>query len=85
MIVDGIHKYNGIHFFQRTFLPFLYNRQDFVCDSAYCAVRNINIIHFTHVRFNVSGGHSFGIHGNDLLINIGNIFLTFFHNLWFKR
>ena len=22
--------------------------------------------------------HSFGIHGNDLLINIGNIFLTFF-------
>lgn len=24
------------------------------------------------------------IHGNDLLINIRNIFLTFFHHLWFK-
>ena len=31
MIVDRIHKYYSIHFFQRTFLPFFYNRQDFVC------------------------------------------------------
>ena len=44
MIVDRIHKYYSIHFFQRTFLPFFYNRQDFVCDPADCAVRNINIV-----------------------------------------
>ena len=44
VIVDCIHKYYSIHFFQRAFLPFFYNRQDFVCDPADCAVRNINIV-----------------------------------------
>ena len=28
MIMDCIHKYYSIHFFQRAFLPFFYNRQD---------------------------------------------------------
>ena len=44
MIVACIHKDTGIHFFQRTFPPFFYNWQDFVCDPANCAVRNIHII-----------------------------------------
>ena len=30
--------------FQRAFLPFFYNRQNFVCDPADYAVRNINIV-----------------------------------------
>ena len=48
--MDCIHKYYSIHFFQRTFLPFLYNRQDFVCDPADCAIRNISIKDGTDVN-----------------------------------
>ena len=62
MIVDSIHKYDSVHFFQRTFLPFFYNWKDFIRNPADGTVRNINIIQFPHVRFDISGSHSLCIH-----------------------
>ena len=59
--------------------------QDLIRHIRNKAFRSFKAINIFDGFGNLPGSHSFGIHGNDLLINIGNIFLTFFHNLWFKR
>ena len=46
------------------------SEQNLFMDFLIQAGRNINIIHFTHVRFNVSGGHSFGIHGKYFFFHV---------------
>lgn len=41
------------------FLPFPYNEKFFDCNSVDGAVRNIHVIEFFHVEFDILGGHAF--------------------------
>ena len=34
MVINGVHEDRFIDFLQRTFLPFIYDGQDLVCDLA---------------------------------------------------
>ena len=71
MIVDRIHKYYSIHFFQdRCSCHSFYNPGGILsCDPADCAVKyQYRIIHAC--GFNVSGGHSFGIHGKYFFFHV---------------
>ena len=79
MIVDCIHINNCIDFFQRSFLPFFYDRKDLICNPADRTVWYINVVEFFHVRFNISGRHAFCIHGENLFLHVlGNSILIFF-------
>ena len=84
-IVNCVNVENGIDFVQRPVLPVFDLWQDLIGYIGNKTLRGLKAINIFDGFGNLSGSHSFGIHGNDLLINIGNIFLAFFHNLWFKR
>ena len=85
MVMDGIHKNNRIGFFQGSFLPFFYDGKDLICDPANSAIRNLNVVQFTHVAFDIIRGHSLGIHGDDLFLHIlSNGILILFDDLGFK-
>ena len=83
-IMDCINVENGIDLVQWPVLPVFDLWQDLISHIRNKALRSFKAINIFDGFGNLPGSHSFGIHGNDLLINIGNIFLTFFHNLWFK-
>ncbi len=64
MIVDSIHKYDSVHFFQRTFLP------SFTIGRILSVIRLMVLSEYQyhtvpHVRFDISGSHSLCIHGKD--------------------
>ena len=85
MVIGRIHENDCIDFFQRPFLPFFYDGKDFIRDPADGAVRNLNVIQFAHMAFNISCCHPFGIHGEDLFLHVlSNCILVFFYNLWLK-
>ena len=43
MIVDGIHEYYRIHFFQRSLLPLFHYGKDIICNAAYGTIREMCI------------------------------------------
>ena len=85
MVMDGVHENDRIDFLQRPFLPFFYDGQDFIRDPADGAVRNLDVIEFSHMAFDIIRSHSFGIHGDDLFFHVlSDRILTLFDDLWFK-
>lgn len=85
MVMNCIHENDGIDRFQWSFLPFLYDRQNFIRNAANGAVRNIDIVKVFHMTFDISGSHSFGIHGDDFFLHIlCNGILILFHQFRLK-
>lgn len=85
MIMDGIHENHSINFFQWSFLPFFHNGKNLISDPADGAVRDFDVVQFTHMAFNIICGHSFGIHGDDLFLHVlSDGILVFLDNLRFK-
>ena len=67
MVVDGIQKYHSIDGFQRMLLSLF---GDLVCDPADRAARDRNAVDVLDGGLDVTGGHIFGVHGQDFLLNI---------------
>ena len=85
MIVDGIQKYHGVDGLQRPLLPLLGDGQNLVCDSADRAVRDRNAVDVLNVSFNIAGGHTLGVHGQDFLLNVlADAGLVLFQHLGLK-
>ena len=51
--MDSVHENDRIDFLQRPFLPFFYDGQDFIRDPADGAVRNLDVIEFPHMAFDI--------------------------------
>ena len=82
--MDGIYIEDRIYLIQRSILPVFDLRQDFICNvwnKAFWCFKTVDI--FDGFGY-LPGRHSFCIHGNNLLIDIRNILLTFLYNLWLK-
>ena len=82
--MDGVNVKDGIDIIQRTVLPVFDLRKDLVCNirnKSFRGLKSVDI--FNSFRY-LPGSHSLRIHGNDLLVNIRNVFLAFFDHLWFK-
>lgn len=82
--MHSINEYDWLDRCQRTVLPVLNPRQQFVCD-----IRNHTFTDFESISIlngigDLAGRHPFCIHGNDLIIDGGNIFFPFRDDLWFK-
>ena len=85
MIMDSVHENNRIDLFQRSFLPFFHDRKYLVCNPADGTVRDLDIIEFPHMAFDIICCHSFGIHGNDLFFHVlSDRILVFLDDLRFK-
>ena len=84
-IMNCIDIKHRINFRQRTFLPVFNLGQDFVCDIGNEAFWGFKTIDILQGFWNLPGRHSLCIHGDDFLVNGGDIFLTFADNLWLKR
>ena len=41
-----------------------------ICDTAYRGIRDIYAVDILNMRFNVTGGHAFGVHGQNLLLDV---------------
>ena len=65
--MDGIQKYHSIDGFQRMLLSLF---GDLVCDPADRAARDGNAVDVLDGGLDVTGGHIFGVHGQDFLLNI---------------
>ena len=70
MIVDGIQKYHGVDGFQRPLLPLFGDGQNLVHDTANRAVLNGGATDVLNVGFDVTGGHTLSIHGQDFLLDV---------------
>ena len=70
MVVNRIQKNNRINGLQRPLLPLFRYGKDFICDTAYRGIRDIYTVDVLNMRFNVTGGHAFGVHGQNLLLDV---------------
>lgn len=70
MVVDGIHKNHGIDLLYGSFLPLFYDGEDLIRDPADGAVRDIYVIELFHIGFNIPGGHTLCVHGENLFLHI---------------
>ena len=70
MVVNRIQKNNCINGLQRPLLPLFRYGKDFICDTAYRGIRDIYAVDILNMRFNVTGGHAFGVHGQNLLLDV---------------
>lgn len=70
MKVYSIQEYDGVDALQGPHLPFLHHRHYFICDSAYCTVRDLNPIDIPDMAFNIAGCHAFRVHGQDFFFHI---------------
>ena len=66
IIVNYVHENNCVKFFQVSFLSFLYNKKDLVCDPDDGIIENLGIIQFKYMTFDIIRDNSFGIHKDDL-------------------
>ena len=51
--MDGIHENDRIDFLQRSFLPFFYDGKDLIRNPADGTVRNLDVIEFPHMAFDI--------------------------------
>lgn len=85
MIVDGIQKYHGIDGFQGPLLPLFCDGQNLICDSADCTGQDGNDVDVLNVSFNIAGGHTLSVHGQDFLLNVlADTGLVLFQHLGLK-
>ena len=70
MIMDGVHEYNRIDRLQRALLPFSCNGKDFICNTAYCRIRDLYAVDIADMLLNIRSCHALGIHGQDLFLNV---------------
>lgn len=78
------HIEDRIYLIQRSILPVFDLRHAFICNvwnKAFWCFKTVDI--FDGFGY-LTGRHPFCIHGNNLLIDIRNILLTFLYNLWLK-
>ena len=83
-IMYGIDVKNRIHFIKRPVLPFFYLRQEFISYVRNKALRSLKAVYVHQGIRDLPGGHAFGIHRDDLLVDIRNIFLTLLYDLGIK-
>ena len=83
-IVDRIDVKDWIYLIQWAVLPIFNLRKYLIRHIGYETFWCFKTIDIFNRFRDLASGHSFGIHRDDLLINIRNIFLTLFHHLWFK-
>lgn len=79
--MDGIQKYHCIDSLQPTILPLLNERQDFVRDVGDESRRNLDSVQVVPTILNLSRAHAFGIKGDDLIFNAGDVGLVLLHHL----
>ena len=79
--MDRVNEDDRIHLAQWPLLPLLDLRKQFVCDIGYKALRGLESVDVHERVGDLSRCHAFGIHRNDLLVNVRNVLLTLFHHL----
>ena len=82
-VVYGVDEQNRIDIVQGPVLPFFYLRQYLIRNVRYEAFRRLKSIDIPQGIRYLTGRHSLGVHGNDLLIYLGNILLPLFDDLGF--
>ena len=83
-IMNRINKEDWIYFIKWSVLPVFNLRKNLICNIRNKSLWSFKAVSIFNVFWNLSCGHSFCIHGNDFLIDIRNLFLTFLYNLRFK-
>ena len=82
--MDGVYVEYRIYLGKRAVLPVFNLRHDFIGhirNEPFGCLKTINILQ--RIR-NLPCGHAFGIHGNNLLVDIGDILLALFDHLRLK-
>ena len=80
-IMYGVDIQDRIDLVQRPILPFFDLGHKLVCHVGDEAFRGLKTINIHQGIEDLPGGHSFGIHRDDLLVDPGDILLAFFDDL----
>ena len=83
-IVDRIDVEDGIDVVEGPVLPVLNLRQDFVCHIGNEAFRGLKAIDIHERVGDLPGGHPLGVHGDDLLVDVRDVLLALFDDLWLE-
>ena len=76
----SIEECYGIHAIQRSVLPLLDILQDPVRNSADVVRADADAVEVLNESLNVTGAHSTGVHGNDLLVDLPERAVVFGHD-----